>query len=264
MAMDERPGGLPASGERRYVPIPNPTLLTTEQLMREINRIQAIIDLQIKAVDERLTAEIKLTGARFTETSAARESLAGMIAGRYQAMDDNLTALKELLYARLDETDRTFQDLRLIRDEMFERLTESTALKISDVSTTSDEKFIALRDLMDERAAATDKAMVAAFAAQKEAVEKANVATEKRFDAMNESVAQLNAALVTLIPRAESEARMTALADQITDIKTATDKGFTGTDTRAAVGNQYWGYFVGAAGLLATVTLAIVALMHVH
>jgi hypothetical protein len=53
-------------------PKPDPTVLTTEQLMREVTRLESIINLQIEAVDERLHAEIKLTDARILAGTADR------------------------------------------------------------------------------------------------------------------------------------------------------------------------------------------------
>ncbi len=54
MVDDPQVGGLRGGGG--WVPQPDPTILTTEQLNREIARVQELIDLEIKAVDERLTA----------------------------------------------------------------------------------------------------------------------------------------------------------------------------------------------------------------
>lgn len=112
-----------------------------------------------------------------------------------------------------------------------------------------------------------DRAVQAALAAQKElaqmamqnaerAVLKAEAATERRFEGVNEFRAQLGDQQRTLMPRQEAELRLNTLDREHDEIKnrlTAIEgksRGFAGG----------WAVAVGIAGLLGAVVAIIVAL----
>lgn len=68
-----------------------------------------------------------------------------------------------------------------------------------------DDKIASLKELTERR-----------FIEQEKAVDKANVASEKRFDGVNEFRKTLSDQTATFIPRAETEQRLSALAEKIT------------------------------------------------
>lgn len=72
----------------------------------------------------------------------------------------------------------------------------------------------------DERFKATDERTNLALISSEKAVGKAELATEKRFDAVNEFRGQLKDQAATLMPRAEVDTRFNALAEKIESIKT--------------------------------------------
>ena len=77
-------------------------------------------------------------------------------------------------------------------------------------------ELLVLRDnLYKERYDTQEKAMNAALAAAKEAVAKAEVAAEKRFDAVNEFRGQLNDQALTFMPRSEGEIRINQNSEKI-------------------------------------------------
>jgi len=89
------------------------------------------------------------------------------------------------------------------------------------------EKIVALRQLMDERDRryeerfeATDQKTSLALTASEKAVTKAEVATEKRFDAQNEFRGQLKDQASTFVPRAEADSKFRNLEEKIESIKT--------------------------------------------
>lgn len=76
-----------------------------------------------------------------------------------------------------------------------------------------------LRDkLYAERDMAQKVAMTAALAAAKEAVAKAEVAAEKRFDNQNEFRAQLSDQAQTFLPRAEGEVRIQRNSERLDEV----------------------------------------------
>jgi len=89
------------------------------------------------------------------------------------------------------------------------------------------EKLLALRDLIDERDVryeqrfkAMDEKTSLALTASEKAVAKAEIATEKRFDSVNEFRGQLKDQAATLVPRAEADSRFRGLEEKIESLKT--------------------------------------------
>lgn len=79
----------------------------------------------------------------------------------------------------------------------------------------SDANSITLREYVDARFNSQEQAMSAALAAADRAVAKAEAASEKRFEAVNEFRASLNDQTRTLVPRAEHEQAVRALSEKI-------------------------------------------------
>lgn len=127
------------------------------------------------------------------------------------------------------------------------------------LQTYVETRFNLLTKLMDERFKETDlryqqrfeagqKGLDAALAAADRAVTKAELATEKRFESVNEFRGTLDNQQRTLIPRSEVDVMVKGLEGKIADITKQLDamqaekKGITGG----------WGYAVGAVGLVMT------------
>lgn len=76
----------------------------------------------------------------------------------------------------------------------------------------------------EQRFAAQEKAVAAALQAAKEAVAKAEIAAEKRFDSVNEFRAQLSDQAGTFMPRREAEQRADALAEKLNEVSSRIDR----------------------------------------
>jgi hypothetical protein len=81
-----------------------------------------------------------------------------------------------------------------------------------------------LKEHMEQRFRDSDRAVQAALLAAKEAVLKAETATEKRFEATNEFRGQLADQTATLIPRAEASTRFDALSEKLSDVNDRLNK----------------------------------------
>ena len=102
---------------------------------------------------------------------------------------------------------------------------------------------------------AQEKAVAAALQAAKEAVTKAEIAAEKRFDAVNEFRGQLSDQARTFMPRSESELQINALNEKIDNIQGLLGSlGGRSEGVHAAVG-----YVVGAVGALVGIAGLILA-----
>ena len=101
-----------------------------------------------------------------------------------------------------------------------------------------------------------EKAVMLAMAAAKEAVAKAEAASEKRFDSVNEFRATLGDQQRNLMPRAESDRAFEALGEKIVALEKQLDGLIA--ERRGAVGG--WGYAVGVVGFVFLV-VSLIALI---
>ncbi len=123
-----------------------------------------------------------------------------------------------------------------------------------------------LEKYVERRFTDQDKAVQAALLAAKEAVLKAETASEKRFESVNEFRKTLSDQTASFLPRPEYDANHKALEDKIdTKTKATDDKIQTLTDrlnvregksTGIATG---WGYLLGGLGGIATIVGLILA-----
>lgn len=113
-----------------------------------------------------------------------------------------------------------------------------------------------LKEHFSQRFTDSDKAIQAALLAAKEAVLKAENATEKRFEATNEFRGQLADQTATLLPRSEYDSNHKALEDKIDAL---TDR-MNRNDGKSSGLSAGWGYLVGAIVLAATIISVILAL----
>lgn len=104
----------------------------------------------------------------------------------------------------------------------------------------------ALRQVLDERderykqrALSQDKAVSAALETSEKAIIKAESATERRFEGVNEFRATLADQAANLMPRSEYTVQHQALVEKVNQLQ----------DRRIGM-TQAWGYFVGIAGLV--------------
>jgi 23S rRNA pseudoU1915 N3-methylase RlmH len=113
----------------------------------------------------------------------------------------------------------------------------------------------------EQRFDAQEKAVLAALRAAQDAVSKADIATEKRFDEVrekfittNEFRGQLADQAATLMPRSEAAVLISTLADRINKLEAADEVNRArrkGTD-------QVWGYIAGVAGLAVAIVAVLV------
>lgn len=109
-----------------------------------------------------------------------------------------------------------------------------------------------LKEYTEQRFTDQDKAVQAALLAAKEAVIKAEVATEKRFEATNEFRGQLADQTATLLPRSEYDSNHKALEDKIDAL---TDR-MNRNEGRGGGLNAAWGYLVGGIGIAIAIIMA--------
>lgn len=124
--------------------------------------------------------------------------------------------------------------------------------RVSALDRLMEAKFVTFDVMVTSQA---EKVALALTAADK-AVNKAEIATEKRFENMNEFRGQLADQASTLVSRTEFAAKADALGEKLTDI---TDR-INRTEGKGTGLSAGWGFLVGGAGLIFTI-ISIAALI---
>lgn len=116
--------------------------------------------------------------------------------------------------------------------------------------------LISLREYVDIRFDAQEKAVTSALAAADRAVSKAELASEKRFESVNEFRAALGDSARLLMPRAEIETMVKSLNEKI-DVLTARANA---RDERGIGANWVWALVVAVIGIVTSVaTVAVIS-----
>lgn len=118
------------------------------------------------------------------------------------------------------------------------------------------ERFsISLREYVDVRFEGQKEAVVAALAAAKEAVSKADTATEKRFEMISDSIKELSARLGTMIPRQESIHIHDATHEKVEDL----EKRLIKVEEKGSGAQENWKTLLMVAGVI----IPIISLLYV-
>jgi hypothetical protein len=119
------------------------------------------------------------------------------------------------------------------------------------------ESLLAEKDKRDEqRFQAQSLSITMALAAAEKAVTKAEMATEKRFDSVNEFRNTLSDQAKTLLSRTEFEASRDSLAEKVSDLSSRMDRN----DGRSGGYGSSWLVIIGAIGLVQMIVLIYFAL----
>lgn len=108
------------------------------------------------------------------------------------------------------------------------------------------ERWDGLWRVLDER----DRRVTQKFDDMQEAIGKAETASEKRFDAVNEFRSTLSDQAATLISRREVEAMLQTISTRVSDLGQQVDRN-TGRDSGIGVG---WSVLLGICSVLALFT----------
>lgn len=145
----------------------------------------------------------------------------------------------------------TPERIRLVDCEGFAELLaelRSLGTEVEGNKEITDAKFVTFRTLVDSQA---EKVKLALDAADK-AVSKAETATEKRFEGVNEFRGQLADQTATLVSRSEFHTKSESLAEKLSDL---TDRINRNEGKNTGISNV-WGWVVGAAGMVSAVVVA--------
>ena len=128
---------------------------------------------------------------------------------------------------------------------MFWNLT-CTAATESRISSGND---ITLREYVDVRFEAQQKAVESALAAADRAVQKAEVAADKRFDSVNEFRNTLSDQTRTLIPRTEAEQQFRDVGEKLANLTTR----LNAIEDRSRGASDSWLILIAVIGVIGTI-----------
>jgi hypothetical protein len=279
---DERWPGVPSN-----VPIPDPSRLATEALLREITHLRELLQGRDDSLKHELDTYIESHHAKHGEFKNAfnaryddmsnrikeldrryqqryegqTEAISAAFEAQQEATRTALTAAEKAVQTALESADKAVLKSETLNEKRFQLMNENTLIvselsdrieraqeKIEGVSHVTDAKFVTYRTLIDSQA---DKVALA-LAASDKAVSKAETANEKRFEGINEFRGQLGDLSNTLMPRSEANQLATSLSARmdasIKSIETSL------TDLKSRLDRQEGksgGYSAGAGALVA-------------
>jgi hypothetical protein len=105
---------------------------------------------------------------------------------------------------------------------------------------------------------AQQQAVIAALTSADRAITKSEIATEKRFDAVNERETILGDQAAQLMPRAEADARLAAIAEKTDQNSKRIDRN----EGRSGGLHAGWGYLIGVVGLIGGLLTILLAYTH--
>lgn len=188
----------------------DPSELTTDALQREIAVLKELLITKIDHMQEMLQERFE------SQTKAVDTALES----QQNAMKTAFAAAEKAVDRRQDTLDREFH-------EHLDQVRHENALAFVN----------------------NDKAIKSALDAQKEAVTKAEIANEKRFDSVNEFRGQLSDQAANFFPRREADVRFKSLEKELDDLRGTRREGVSSTV----------GVLFGIAGLVVVIIAVILA-----
>lgn len=180
--------------ERRERSDPDPTVLTTEALHREVNNLREIIE-------ERLAG------------------LNSLIAVHVNHLDEQIGEQRHYYDSVLTERDTRYEE-RFAASQ----LAVAAAFEASEKAVAS--AFEAREKAIAAAFEASEKAVSAAFESADKAITKAEISIEKRADATYVALGELQRLLGGLMPRTEAEGRFASAVDTLGELRKTYDTSF--------------------------------------
>lgn len=216
LALDR--AGIPLEGGLN-VPVPDPSLLTTRQLQREIFGLRELVETRIESVQ------------------AANSLIRGILETRLDGMDKAIKLLQDTSDKFPSRIDEKINALRDVHEQRFASILDSHAEKFSSIQTQFKE-----RDVRTEQSSKDSKVAVdAALQAAKEAVGEQNKSSALAIAKSEASTTKQIDQLTTLISQQQK-----GFDDKIGDVKDRINR-IEGKGIGLSAG---WGYLVGLIGAI--------------
>lgn len=230
------PRGYQASGG--LVPVPDPTLLTTNLVEKAISALRAELSVQFNAMAE--------------ATRLVREGHIKLIEDTQIQIKKCVDQAKELWDAKNSGTEERVKKLDEVSKEQFARI----AIQFDERDKRTEQLSQAQKEAANALSLASATAIAAALQAQKEAAgaqNDSNAASITKSEAAFTKQIDQMAVLVQQIQKGNDD-KVADLKAQISNLASRLDRG----EGKQSGGRDVWGYVVGAIGLVIAATSVIV------
>ena len=200
------------------VPIPDPSVLTTRQLLREINSLRELLETRLES------------------TTTANDLIRSVIETRLDGMDKAIRLLQDTadkFPARIDEK---ISALREVHEQRFDEISNTHGEKFNSIQTQFKERDVRSDQSSKDQKVAVDAALQAAKEAVGEQNKSSGLAIAKSETATMKQIDQLGVLIQTTTK---------AFDDKISDLK----ERITRIEGAGAGMHALWGYVLGAIGL---------------
>jgi hypothetical protein len=128
--------------------------------------------------------------------------------------------------------------------------------QLDDLRCLLDERYQTQTTALTAAFAAAERAVQTALLAAKEATNKAELAADKRFDAVNEFRAQLTDQAATFMPRKEADVVLSSLSERVSALTSRIDR----SQGKSSGLDKAWALLVAAVVAVGGVVAAVVAI----
>lgn len=241
---------------------PDPTEPTTRQMLREVQLSREVIETRLDSMDK----AVEILQKYPTELDKAIGTLREIQDERFQRIEQAINLKVEGIQAQLDKGLQASKESTALALESVNKATsisQQTADRAVAKAEAAAEKVLlqsmidALKNNFEGQIASTREAMQAMMASQEKAVTKAENATEKRFEGVNEFRAQLSDQASKFMPRIEAEVWSRSNAEKIDAVASRMDR-LEGRSGGMATG---WGILASAVGVGGIILGAIMVLV---
>jgi hypothetical protein len=190
--------GEPPRYTRGSTPVPDPTVLTTQQLVREIAALREIVDARLDGMDKAsvlLDEQVQRIPGFLDQHIDHLKELHGT---RFEQAHESVARVHDVLNSRIEGMDKAIVLLQNIADRIMGRVDE----KIESLHNVHDEKFASIQTQFRERDVRTEQSS-----------KDSKVAVDAALQAAKEAVAEQNKSSALAI--AKSETSTTKQIDQM-------------------------------------------------
>lgn len=228
----------------------DPTLLTTQAVALEISHLKELLETRIGAIENAIEVAHEDMVRVPTDVMKQVGTLKELHEEKFK---DHECKQEEMKLACLKA--ETAADLRY--SQRFAAQEKALEIALQSVNRAMDIAISRVDKEFHEHLIQVREETKTAFMNSERAIQKAEVANEKRFDGINEFRGQLRDQAATFMPRTESISMHAATAEKISDIMTRLDR----QEGRGSGLNSGWGLLLGAVGLLAAVVTIVFTLL---
>lgn len=131
--------------------------------------------------------------------------------------DRDTVPIRDYMEQLLKEVDKRFIASGQVNQRTLTEAREAINNRLSEMDLRLEQRFMASELRFTESVSAVNAQTLLAFAASHEAIEKANISTDKRFESVNEFRAAYSDLISRFMPRVETESRMSQIEQTVGD-----------------------------------------------